>query len=43
MKIDGESYWVEDTNGKEITLHVNLSTKQDNVVVGDEGESRCRR
>src|SRR5512138_3708222 len=35
MKIDGESYWVKDTNGKEIKLHVDLSTKRDKVMVGD--------
>jgi hypothetical protein len=35
MKIDGESYWVKDTNGKEIKLHVDLSTKRDKVIVGD--------
>ena len=35
MKIDGESYWVKDMNGKEIKLHVDLSTKRDKVIVGD--------
>ena len=35
MKIDGESYWVKDTNGKEIKLHVDLSTKRDKVIIGD--------
>ena len=35
MKIDGEFYWVKDTNGKEIKLHVDLSTKRDKVMVGD--------
>jgi hypothetical protein len=35
MKIDGESYWVKDTNGREIKLHVDLSTKRDKVIVGD--------
>ena len=36
MKIDGESYWVKDTNGHEIKLHVDLSTKRDKVMVGDQ-------
>lgn len=35
MKIDDESYWVKDTNGKDIKLHVDLSTKRDKVIVGD--------
>ena len=35
MKIDGESYWIKDTDGKEIKLHVDLSTKRDKIMVGD--------
>ena len=35
MRMEGEYYWVKDMNGKEIKLHVDLSTKQDKVVVGD--------
>ena len=35
MRIDGESYWVRDTNGKEVRLHVDASTKLDKVVQGD--------
>jgi len=35
MKMDGEYYSVKDTDGKEIRLHVDRSTKLDKVVVGD--------
>ena len=35
MKMDGEYFFVEDTSGKEIILHVDKSTKLDKVVVGD--------
>ncbi|MGH7184345.1 MAG: hypothetical protein ACREJN_20555 [Nitrospiraceae bacterium] len=35
MKIDGQSYWVKDMNGKEIKLHVDMSTKRDKVMPGD--------
>ena len=35
MRIDGENYWVRDTNGKEVRLHVDASTKLDKVVKGD--------
>src|SRR6185503_4257585 len=35
MRIDGENYWVRDTNGKEVRLHVDASTKLDKVVQGD--------
>ena len=35
MKIDGQSYWIKDMNGKEIKLHVDLATKRDKVTVGD--------
>ena len=35
MRIDGENYWVKDTDGKEVRLHVDASTKMDKVVKGD--------
>jgi len=35
MRMDGENYWVKDTDGKEIRLHVDASTKLDKVVKGD--------
>ena len=35
MRTDGEYYWVKDTGGKEIRLHVDASTKLDKVVKGD--------
>jgi hypothetical protein len=35
MKMAGEYVWVKDTDGKEIKLHVDKSTKLDKVVVGD--------
>jgi hypothetical protein len=35
MRVDGEYYWVKDTNGKDIRLHVDASTKLDKVVKGD--------
>jgi hypothetical protein len=35
MKMDGEYYWVKDTDGKEVKLHVDKSTKLDKVQVGD--------
>ena len=35
MKINGESYWVKDMNGKEIQLHVDSNTKRDKVIPGD--------
>ena len=35
MRVDGEHYWVKDTDGKEIRLHVDASTKLDKVVKGD--------
>ena len=35
MRTDGEYYWVKDTDGKEIRLHVDASTKLDKVVKGD--------
>jgi hypothetical protein len=35
MRMDGENYWVKDTDGKEIRLHVDTSTKLDKVVKGD--------
>jgi hypothetical protein len=35
MKMDGEYYWIKDTDGKETRIHVDKSTKLDKVVVGD--------
>ncbi|MEO6306773.1 MAG: hypothetical protein ABIO96_04770 [Nitrospiraceae bacterium] len=35
MRVDGEYYWVKDTDGKEIRLHVDASTKLDKVMQGD--------
>ena len=35
MRVDGEYYWVKDTDGKETRLHVDASTKLDKVVKGD--------
>jgi hypothetical protein len=35
MRMDGEYYWVKNTDGKEIRLHVDASTKLDKVVKGD--------
>ncbi len=35
MRVDGEYYWVKDTDGKEVKLHVSASTKLDKVVKGD--------
>ena len=35
MRVDGEYYWVKDTDGKEVKLHVDASTKLDKVVKGD--------
>ena len=39
MKMDGEYYWIKDTDGKETRIHVDKSTKLDKVVVGDKGQS----
>jgi len=36
MKMDGEYYWIKDTEGKETKIHVDKSTKMDKVVVGDQ-------
>ena len=35
MKMDGEYYWIKDTDGKETKIHVDKSTKLDKLVVGD--------
>jgi uncharacterized protein YdeI (BOF family) len=35
MKRDGEYYLIKDNAGKEITVHVDASTKLDKVVPGD--------
>jgi hypothetical protein len=35
MKLEGEYYWIKDTDGKETKIHVDKSTKLDKVVVGD--------
>jgi hypothetical protein len=36
MKMEGEYYWIKDTDGKETKVHVDKSTKIDKVVVGDQ-------
>ena len=33
MRVDGEYYWVEDADGREIRLHVDASTKQDQIIL----------
>jgi hypothetical protein len=35
MKMEGEYYWIQDTDGKASRIHVDTSTKLDKVVVGD--------
>ena len=35
MKTEGEYYWIKDDDGKEIKIHVDMSTKMDKVIVGD--------
>ena len=35
MKMEGEYYWIKDTDGKETRIHVDKSTKLDKVVAGD--------
>ena len=35
MKMDGEYYWIKDTDGKDTRIHVDKSTKLDKVVAGD--------
>jgi hypothetical protein len=35
MKTEGEYYWIKDTDGKEVKIHVDKSTKMDKVVPGD--------
>jgi hypothetical protein len=35
MKTEGEYYWIKDTDGKEVKIHVDKSTKLDKVVPGD--------
>jgi hypothetical protein len=35
IRTDGEYYWVRDTDGKEVKLHVDGSTKLDKVIPGD--------
>jgi hypothetical protein len=35
MKMEGEYYWIKDTDGKASRIHVDKSTKLDKVVVGD--------
>jgi hypothetical protein len=36
MKMEGDYYWIKDTDGKEVKVHVDKSTKLDKVVVGDQ-------
>lgn len=35
MRMEGEYYWIKDTNAKETKIHVDMSTKLDKVVTGD--------
>ncbi|MEO8045819.1 MAG: hypothetical protein ABI684_00895 [Nitrospirota bacterium] len=35
MRMEGEYYWIKDTDGKETKVHVDTSTKLDKVVTGD--------
>ena len=35
MKTEGEYYWIKDSDGKEVKIHVDKSTKLDKVVPGD--------
>ena len=35
MKMEGEYYWIKDTDGKETRVHVDTSTKLDKLVTGD--------
>ncbi len=34
-KTEGEYYWIKDDDGKEVRVHVDMSTKMDKVVRGD--------
>ena len=34
-KMDGDYYWIQDDDGKEVRVHVDMSTKMDKVVRGD--------
>ena len=36
LKTDGEFYWIKDDDGVETQIHVDKSTKMDNVGIGDE-------
>jgi hypothetical protein len=35
MKMEGEYYWIKDTDGKQNKIHVDASTKLDKVITGD--------
>jgi hypothetical protein len=35
MKMEGEYYWIKDSDGKETKIHVDTSTKLDKLVTGD--------
>ena len=35
MRTEGEYYWIKDDDGKEVRVHVDMSTKMDKVVKGD--------
>src|SRR5262245_20994733 len=35
MRMEGEYYWIKDSDGKERKIHVDKSTKMDKVVPGD--------
>jgi hypothetical protein len=36
LKMDGEYYTIRDTDGKQIRIHVDPTTKMDKVMVGDQ-------
>ena len=35
LRRDGEYYWIKDTDGNEVRLHVDASTKMDKLLKGD--------
>lgn len=35
MKMEGEYFWIKDTDGKQNKIHVDISTKLDKVMTGD--------
>jgi hypothetical protein len=35
MKTEGEYYWIKEDGGREVRVHVDISTKMDRVLRGD--------